>query len=1166
MELRTLFSKSVDRAIEGVIKADDEASLRLEVEEYVITNEVAKRLETFIDAYNNYQGANGVWISGFFGSGKSHLLKMLALLLENRLIDGVSTLDMFIPKCGDNEILRGDIKRAASIPSRSILFNIDQKADVISKTQVDALLAVFVKVFNEMCGYYGKQGHIAQFERELDMRGLYTKFQDAYSQIAKKPWDTGREEALLEADSIAKAYGTVTDTAVANAHGILDKYRAQHKVSIEDFADMVNAWLKLQKPDFRLNFFVDEVGQYIADNIKLMTNLQTIAESLATKCRGRAWVIVTSQNDMSTLLGEFSKQQSNDFSKIMARFNNKMILTSTDVAEVIQRRLLEKTDEGVEVVSDLYHLQVNNFGTLFGFTDGSRTYKNYSDRDDFIRCYPFVPYQFDLFQSAIENLSIHNAFEGKHSSVGERSMLGVFQQVAKQVSPYEIGRLATFDLMFEGIRSALMARTQKTLQAAERQLRDDFATRVLKVLFLVKYMKEFKPTLSNLCVLMIESFSQDLGKLRKQLEAALNVLEKETYIQRNGPLYEFLTDEEQDIEKEIKQTDVDHAEVSAELEKLVFDYILKQRKIRYDAGTPGQGQDYAYTRKLDDKPYGREQELAIHLISPFHELVANEQMLRNSSTYKAEELFICLPPDARLMSDLYTYKRTEKYIRQNYSVAQQEATKRILSHKGDQNQERLVALQQRMQQLLAKARLLVAGGDIEVSSEDAQTRVIRGFHALIERTYPHLRMLRGINYTENDIGKYLKHSQESLLGTDVTSLSEAEQDLLNFIQSNSRGGIRTTLKAALEKFERKPYGWYQAAILCNVALLCARGKVEVRVDSNLIEDEALQRALHNSHGYGNVILEPQVEFTASQVRRLKELFADFFDKPAHSTEAKALGSETNAALQALIQDLQQLAVQRAQYPFLQNLDSVLEKLKPLSGKPYSWYVTELVKQEDELLALKESTIDPLRKFMAGPLRAIYDEGRRFIQSNQPNFSHIDGNEATELQQAINDPLCFKGARMQQVRSLLDSLGTRIMQQRNKELEQARNTLAKLEKGLTETGDFAKLTLEQQAGLQKFFPPILADMEAQPLIAVIRDRIRSFQEVQYRNLLAGLPKLHVKEDNPTTPQPQPVLVSLRELQLAYNKPWLTNEQELDEYLKACREAILAELRQGKRIQL
>lgn len=324
MNLKAIFSKPVDRHIEGVIKADDEAGLRLEIEEYVLTKEVEKRLESFLDAYNNYEGANGVWVSGFFGSGKSHLLKMLALLLENRRIDGVSSLDLFLPKCGDNEILRGDLKRAVGIPSKSILFNIDQKADVISKTQIDALLAVFVKVFDEMCGYYGKQGHIAQFERELDSRGLYDQFKAAYEAVAGRTWQKGREQALLEAKNIAKAYVQVFGGDETAAMGILDKYRSQYRLSIEDFAEQVNSYIERQSPDFRLNFFVDEVGQYIAENTKLMTNLQTIAESLATKCRGQAWVIVTAQEDMGTVVGEMSKQQGNDFSKIQARFSKRL--------------------------------------------------------------------------------------------------------------------------------------------------------------------------------------------------------------------------------------------------------------------------------------------------------------------------------------------------------------------------------------------------------------------------------------------------------------------------------------------------------------------------------------------------------------------------------------------------------------------------------------------------------------------------------------------------------------------------------------------------------------------------------------------------------------------------------------------------------------------------
>lgn len=487
--LREIFEKPVDRPIDGVIKADDEASLRVELDEYVITNEISQKLERFLDAYNNYDTANGVWISGFFGSGKSHLLKMLAMLLENREVNGARAFDIFEQKLSDNPFLAGGLRKAVSIPSKSILFNIDQKADVISKSDVDALLSVFQKVFDEMCGYFGKQPHIAQFERDLDERGQLAEFKTAFEKASGKPWERGREQVILEKKNIATAYASITGDDVSD---IISQYRSDTRVSIEDFAKMVKAWIDRQEPNFRLNFLVDEVGQYIADNVKLMTNLQTIAESLNTKCAGQAWVIVTSQQDMEAIIGDSATFQSQDFSKIMARFNVRMPLNSADVAEVIQRRLLSKTDAGQITLGNLHDKEENNLKTLFGFTDGSIQLKNFRDRDHFISSYPFPPYQYDLFQMAITALSQHNAFEGKHSSVGERSMLGVFQEVAKKLADHPVGGIATFDLMFEGIRTALKSTVQQSIQIAENNLDDPVAISVLKSLFLVKYVKGFK--------------------------------------------------------------------------------------------------------------------------------------------------------------------------------------------------------------------------------------------------------------------------------------------------------------------------------------------------------------------------------------------------------------------------------------------------------------------------------------------------------------------------------------------------------------------------------------------------------------------------------------------------------------------------------------------------
>lgn len=1168
-KLTTIFAKPIQRHIEGVIKADDETGLQQEVEEYVLTNEVAKRLEDFLYAYNNYQGANGVWISGFFGSGKSHLLKILALLLENRSINGRSILDIFLPKCGDNEILRGDLKRAVAIPSRSILFNIDQKADVISKTQIDALLAVFVKVFDEMCGYYGKQGHIARFERDLDNRGQYEAFQHAYRNVAGYDWQFGREQDLLEGHNIATAYAQATGVPSTEAAGILDKYRAQYKVSIEDFAQQVNDYVIRQGPAFRLNFFVDEVGQYIADNVKLMTNLQTIAESLATKCHGRSWIIVTAQEDMNTVVGEMGQKQSHDFSKIQARFATRMKLTSADVAEVIQKRLLLKNDEGIQRLSVVYTQQQNNFSTLFDFADGAQTYRNFRDRDHFIHSYPFIPYQFTLFQAAIQSLSQHSAFEGKHSSVGERSMLAVFQQVAMQIADHQVGDLATFDLMFEGIRAALLSTVYSGIRVAEANLDNPFAVRVLKALFLVKYVKEFRATARNLAVLLLPHFDADLPALRRRLEEALNLLEQQTYIQRNGEQYEYLTDEEKDVEQEIKNTEVESKAIAEELGKLVFDNVLKGRKIRYDANS----QDYPFARKLDDQLIGNAHELAIHVVSPFHEHTGNETILRAQAMGR-DELLVILPASDRLLRDLTLYKQTEKYVKQSVSIVQKEATRRILLDRQQQNQERYATLGELVQELLLAAKLIINGQELDISSTDAQTLLLRGCQELIARTYPNLRMLPGIVYKEEDVARYLQ-PETTLLGDDDTTYSEAEQEMLAFINADQRSGLRTTLQTLTTKFERKPYGWYLAAIQCNLAKLCGRGKVELRRDGTPLENAALEQAIRNTHGYGNVILAPQIEFTPGQISQLRQFYGEFFDGPPLANEAKALGAETARAFAELARTLTALRGQAAIYPFLTALDAPIEALQKVIGQPYAFYLTELRPFEDPLLDLKEQVIDPVRHFMSGPLKQIYDDARAFLAAQEANFSYVGGAEAEQLKAVLDDPYCYQGNKMQEAKRLLDSLRQQVAAQVQAEKAQASTTLDERWQQISGMAEFGRLSAAQQGQLHASFTSLQQELQRQSLIAVIREALRRFVEGDYLRLLNQM----LAWASPPPPETEPggetacrepavtyEIISRSALSVPFAKPLLTSEADVDAYLNTLREAMMQAIQNGKRIQV
>ncbi|MDF1607714.1 BREX system P-loop protein BrxC [Hoeflea sp. YIM 152468] len=1168
-KLREIFAKPVDRSIDGVIKADDMSSLLIELDEYVITKEIGQRLEHFLDAYNNYDTANGVWISGFFGSGKSHLLKMLALLLENDEIGGRRALEFFEAKLGNEPMLAGALRKAVSIPSKSILFNIDQKADVISKTDVDALLSVFQKVFDEMCGYYGKQPHIAQFERDLDSRGQLGTFKQAFERISGKPWERGREQVLFEEKNIAAAFAEATGGEVAA--DVLNRYRTDTRVSIEDFANTVKAWIDAQRPKFRLNFFVDEVGQFIANNVKLMTNLQTIAESLNTKCKGQAWIIVTAQQDMGSVIGDMTQQQENDFSKIQARFANRMPLNSQDVAEVIQRRLLAKTDEGLITLGNIYAREENNLRTLFDFGDGSFRFKNFSNKEQFAASYPFPNYQYDLFQRAIQGLSVHNAFEGKHSSVGERSMLGVFQDVAKKLADTEVGSIATFDLMFEGIRTALKSSVQQSIQLAERNLGDEFALRVLKSLFLVKYVKEFKPTVRNISILLLSAFDADQTEQKRKIEEALSRLERDTLIQRNGDVYEFLTLEEKDVEAEIKSLTVDTSELTKVMEDLAFDEILRHRKIKHVST----GIEYPFGRKLDDHLQGRDYELAINLISPFNDDSETPDAVRMRSMGR-DELAVVLGRDVRFMQDLRLLKQTDKFTRQARTGPEQSNRDRIVDEKRHQNARRYKDITVRLRKLIGDAKLFVRGVELEIAGDDPQERLTKGFQQLVDKVYTNLPMLRS-TYNEADLVRACQPNGD-LFGAEGSGLTEPEQEVLNFAQSQRSLGSRTTAKQLTERFGSKPYGWPSLAILCLTGNLVTRGKLEARLDGDLLEEKRLAQALNNSNALANILLSPQIEFSAARIRASRQVFNDLFGVPAESNDARALGGEWLDAVRTMLADLETFSQQTSDYPFLTALEPLRQRMSDMRDQQPVWFITGPVEQQDALIDAKEDILDKIRSFMSGPQRAIYDEVRAFLGSQDANLSYADPQTGQKIREALADLNCYKGSSIQELKTdfyrLKESIEQKVLAER-KDVVKAIDAVADK---VSATSEFKALTLEQQAQIQRSIEAHKDGLENQTIIAVLRDRANGVRTNSLPAIMRDVVSLSSPPAQPVppgaldgmgeraaAPRPRPPeFTNARELYIPFSKTYLENESDVDQYLDEMKKALLTSIGNGKKV--
>lgn len=1154
MLLNEIFAKNVQRPIEGVIKADDASHLGTEVEEYVLTNEVAKGVEILLEAYTNYTNANGVWISGFFGSGKSHLLKMLAHLLgdvEGQAFDRTQVIDSFRAKAND-AFLPPLLDKASRIPAKSLLFNIDQKATLITKDQTDALLKVFVKVFDESLGYYGNQGHVARFERDLDRRGQYEAFQAAFERIAGIPWTQGREQSALEGASIDRAFAEVNGEA---ADGIIKQYQASYAVSIEDFADEVKAWLDRQPDGYRLNFFVDEVGQFIGTNTHLMLNLQTIAESLNTKCGGRAWVMVTSQEDMDKVVGDRTKQQGNDFSKIQARFKTRVKLTSADVEEVIRRRLLDKNEDGTKTLEAIYAGESANFKTLFDFVDGAKTYRNYTDEEHFVGTYPFVSYQFPLFQAAIEGISDHNVFEGRNSSVGERSMLGVVQQVAKDIGNVEVGTLATFDHMFAGIRSSVKAAAQRSIDVAERNLENPLAVRLLKALFLVKYVESFQATPRNLTVLVYDRFGLDLPALAQDVKEALTLLETQTYVQRNGNVYEYLTNEEQVIEEEIKNVDIDASEVSSQLFKMLSGDVIKANKIRYAKN----GQDFAFGYKLDDQVHGPQKELSIHFITPEYAFTPDE--IRMHSAGK-DELRVILQPDERVLADLRLLLKTDKYTKRKQTTSLSAIEEQILRSKAALNREREKELAQRIQTAVGKAELVINAADVPATSNDALGRVTEGFQELVNRTYTQLKLLGGVGYTEQQVAAVANPDSGLFDAAVFSKLDQPAQEVLSTILRKDGQGEQVTMKTIVDTFQAKPYGWDLASTEVVVASLIGNSKITLTVDGNVLKRSEAAAALRNTQKHGHEILAPQKTFDERRVAGFRKFVTDFFDEGNAPKDPLELARHGADKLKGKLDELK-ATVNGSRYPFVEQLGVPISLLEQVVGKADDWYLVEFNLGGD-LLEAKDNVIDPIQAFLHGAQRAIYDEASALLSTHSSNLGYLEVGSDDAVRSVLADPNAFRGNKMAQLKQSTDVLRTQIETVVATKRKAVADAIDERRNELIGSDFYTKATPEAQARVTQRIDEILARVAAETQIALILQFGSNFEASDYPTLL-DLLSASQQDGGEDAPQPKQT-VSIKTIAVPGASGVIESESDVDAYLAALRGALVQTLNDGKRIIL
>ena len=784
MQIKDMFRKKIDREIQGVIIVGqgEETNVAQELEEYVVTRELQRHFADFFAAYKKgIQGTTpkmGVWISGFFGSGKSHFLKILSYLLQNKQVGDKHAIDYFIEDQKiTNQMVLADMQLAANTPSDVILFNIDSKSDSNGKENKDAIVNVFLKVFNEMQGFCGSMPHLADLERRLSEEGRFEEFKEKFEEEYGDPWESSRQDFDFIQDSVVDVLSDIDFMSESAARNWCEKATESYQISIEDFAKRVKSYIDKKGNNHHVVFLVDEIGQYIADDTQLMLNLQTIVEDLGTACKGKAWVIVTSQEDIDSI----TKTKGNDFSKIQGRFDTRLSLSASNVDEVIRKRVLAKNETATQTLRLLYEQKESIIKNLITFTADTADKKLYADKADFADCYPFIPYQFNLLGQVLTAVRTHGA-SGKHLSDQSRSMLALFQESAIRVMDKEDGVLVPFSFFYDPLHKFIDHQHSQVISDAENNSKlDEFDVELLKVLFMIKYVKEIKANVDNLTTLMISNIDDERIEVRSKIEESLKKLIKETLVQKNGEIYIFLTNEEQEINNAINNESVEMGEIIGEASTVIFEEIYTEKKYRYSNRYM-----FAFNQKVDDRFFKGNQsnDIGVTVITPYGGDYADSALRLLSA--QESSVIVKLPNDSTFLDEITESIKIYKFLNKNASGARGSFDS-IRRAKEDERIEKKDRIRIFIEDALKNADIYVNGDKATISAKEPATRINEALGKLVAMKYNKLTYMETAPEL-SDISAIFRQNFEGMAGIgikDTVSNKLALEEVVQVIGLNN---------------------------------------------------------------------------------------------------------------------------------------------------------------------------------------------------------------------------------------------------------------------------------------------------------------------------------------------------------------------------------------------
>lgn len=912
MKIKDMFVQPIDRSIQGVIKAGerDPEVVRHELEEYVVTSEIRRYISTFFQVFNRSIDGPwdkmGVWISGFFGTGKSHLLKILSYLLENMDVYGRRPVDYLEEKLEDSFMV-AEIRRAAAIPKDVILFNLDAKADSSSSAARDTVVSVFTRAFYEQLGFCSSPMWLGYMEWTLLRMDKYEEFCEAFETVAGSPWVERRElGGIFEEENIVNALVQIGLVEESRKWEFLPNLRDSYEMSPETFARMVQEYLDMRGPTHKMVFLVDEMGQFIASNTTDMLNLQSVTECLGTECRGRAWIVATSQQAIEEVADEIVHE---DFSKILGRFDTRLSLSSANVDEVIKRRLLSKTNTAAETLRMLYLQKEAICRNLFTFSANTPGQRLYDSDKEFVDTYPFVPYQFDLLQNVFEQVRRQGA-AGKHLAKGARSMLATIQDATLTVGNAEEGVLIPFSTFYDSMEEFLEPSVREVVAGAKRNpdLKPN-DSEVLKVLFTLKWTADTMPaTLDNLTVLMASSIDEDKKALRQRINESLDRLVRQSLVQKDADVFIFLTDDEQDIDREIKRTTYDPSQAARLFHDAIFGSIYETKKVRYD-----KVYNFDFFQQIDEVDFGSTKaDIGINIGTPFQFDYSHES-IRNfifNSGLEPDRVYMLFPNDPELEEQADMYLKLDVFLKQKPRINVPSNILRILESRESQREKYREAFLRSVKRCINSAEFYVNGSRVNISgrnNKQPQEIIAEALKSVVPAVYTRINDINKHYDDPRELKSLVDNPPGEIEGMD--SNRSARDEVLQHLTDAVRLHTRETMKTLVDKYTKKPFGWLLYDLAAVIIYLHWENRIELIYGAARIErgDPRIVDMLTKHSEIDKVIVRHRSPDDEELMRLIRETAQQVFNKAHLKGENQdELAATFREILQSELQELESL--------------------------------------------------------------------------------------------------------------------------------------------------------------------------------------------------------------------------------------------------------------------